>query len=292
MVSIGDRWGLPAFVLFTLTALAGYGIFGIRPDRLPESGAVVAFWSISFRFFAQAHIIVAAIVLGLALALRTGWRWVGAGVAVYLISFFSEFVGTGYGFPFGDYGYTNLLGAKLGGRIPFLIPLSWFLMALPSYAIATFTFPGRGDRVRRIGFAVLLLVVWDLALDPAMSHRPPLYWSWDAPEAFYYGMPWMNLLGWALTGAVIMSTLEGLGVREWSGKLSLAWTAGFYGATLLMPLGMILLQGLWLGVGATVSGLILCVAIHRYGTRGRTAGAGVPTVAEPRRLEPVPVEES
>lgn len=277
-----ERWVLAGFLFFTVTALAGYGLFGLRPHRLPEIGAVISFWSISFRFFAQAHVILGGVVLGVMLVLRTGWRWVGAAAAVYLISFLSEFIGTGYGFPFGEYGYTNLLGAKLGGRIPFVIPLSWFLMAFPSFVLASVTFPGREERLRRASFAVLLLLVWDLALDPAMSWSPPFYWTWGAEGGPYYGMPWMNLFGWALTGAVIMTALERLGALEWSRSLPVGWIAGYYGVTLLMPLGMILLEGLWLAVAVTMAGLLLCFGIHRVMVRSEGL---TPDVLSPPSME-------
>ncbi|HKE57873.1 MAG TPA: carotenoid biosynthesis protein [Pyrinomonadaceae bacterium] len=43
-----------------------------------------------------------------------------------------------------------------------------------------------------------LLVAWDLLLDPAMN-RVTSYWIWGE-QGSYYGMPWTNLLGWAITG--------------------------------------------------------------------------------------------
>lgn len=265
-----DR-GLIALYLFTVVAIAGYGLFGLNPARIPGVQALYRFYSISFNFFAQVHIWLCSAVLGIALVRWIGWRWLPAFAAVYLLSFVSEFVGTGYGIPFGGYSYTELLGPKLGGRVPVVIPLSWFLMALPAYVLAMATFPVPGRALRRIVFASLLLVIWDLALDPAMSYLTP-YWRW-ADTGPYYGMPWLNLLGWYVTGVAIITAIDRLGGASWGGSLPHRWMGLYYLAVLLMPIGMLLVAGLWLGVGVTLAALALAWGIHRWLSLPREAGA-------------------
>lgn len=39
------------------------------------------------------------------------------------------------------------------GKVPVVIPLSWFAMALPSYALAMRALPGAGRTAARIAFA-------------------------------------------------------------------------------------------------------------------------------------------
>jgi uncharacterized membrane protein len=60
-----------------------------------------------------------------------GWRrtLVFFGLACGL-SLASELIGTGTGYPFGNYEYTGGLGYKILGRVPFSIPLSWFYYVL------------------------------------------------------------------------------------------------------------------------------------------------------------------
>ena len=147
-----------------------------------------------------------------------------------------EFVGTGYGIPFGGYEYTHLLGYKLGGRVPAVIPISWFLMALPSWVLAREMFPGKERWAARAVLGAYLLTAWDLALDPAMSFLTP-YWRWEESGPFY-GMPWVNLAGWMGTGVVLMVTMEILGARRWASRLSTPWMTAYYAVVLLMPLGM------------------------------------------------------
>jgi uncharacterized membrane protein len=269
--------GLLVLALFTVAAILGYGVFGRNPNLIPDSDSARRFYGLSFQLFARAHILLAATVLVIPLLQRARLSWVPAFLAVYLVSFLSEFVGTGYGFPFGGYEYTGLLGPKLGGRVPAVIPLSWFLMALPSWAMARAVFSGASQRLGRITLGAYLLTAWDLALDPAMSYLTP-YWVWEDSGPFY-GMPLVNLLGWMGTGMLLMGVMEGLGARRWGGQLPLAWLASYFGVVLLMPLGMIATAGLWGAVLATLLALVLAWGVHSV-LRTRTSSGFDPSFAK------------
>jgi uncharacterized membrane protein len=259
-------WGLWALLLFTLAALVGYAVFGLHPERIPES--LIGFWRISNAFFAQTHILLGTVVLGIALVHWAGVSWLPAFGAVYLISFLAEYFGTGYGIPFGLYEYTSLLGYKIGDRVPWLIPLSWFLMALPAWILARRTFPE--SALPRILFAAVLLTLWDLALDPAMSYQAPYYWVW-ADTGPYYKMPWINLAGWLGTGVLLMAAMESLGVRKWATEIPVRFALAYYGLTLLMPLGLIVVDGLWIAVVATLLAYLAAWLFHRRLHRERPA---------------------
>lgn len=253
--------GLPAWIglgvltVFTLSAIAGYWLFALHPNLIPDSEFARGIYASSFKIFARAQILLAGAVLAVFLFRGAGSRWLPAFVAVGFASFLSEHLGTGYGFPFSGYEYTGLLGYKVGGRVPFVIPISWFLMALPAWVMAHSLFSGKEGRVPRVVLAAYLLTAWDLALDPAMSFLTP-YWVWENTGP-YYGMPWINLAGWMGTGIVLMLLLEILGARDWAARLHLPWLAAYYGIVLLMPVGMLAAAGLWLGIGVTVGALLL-----------------------------------
>ncbi len=266
---------------FTAVAVAGYWLFALHPERLARFPGSLSFYAVSFRFFAQTHILLAAIVLALALFRAAGWQWLTAFAAVYALSFTSEFLSTGYGFPFGDYRYTALLGPKLGGRVPFVIPVSWFLMALPAYGLAAARFRGSRSRLGRVTFAALLLTVWDLALDPAMS-RLTAYWIWEQPGP-YYGMPLVNLAGWYVTSLALMIALEALNTSSWVEGLETRWLAAYYVAVLSMPIGMLAAAGAWIAVLVTAGALGICAVL------AHAAGA---TEASLRRARPSPTEPS
>jgi len=240
---------LAALWTFTACAVAGYGWFGLNPGRLPETGFALRLYNVSFQFFAQLQILLALAVLAWPLLGRIGIRIAAPFAAIYLISFFSEHMGTGYGIPFGGYAYTGLLGARLGPRVPMLIPVSWFLMAVPAWILARHALGRDGGRIARVVVGSAWLVVWDLALDPAMSFLTP-YWRW-LETGPYYGMPWMNLAGWFATGVVLMTVLEWSAPRVGLDRLSFPWMVGYFGAMLLMPIGMLVAAGEWLGVGVT-----------------------------------------
>ncbi len=263
-------WGIALLLGFTITALAGYGVFGLNPERIPPS--LIGFWRISYAFFAQLHIILGAVVLGIALVRWGGMRWVPAFLTVYLISFLSEFFGTGFGIPFGLYEYTSLLGYKIADRVPWVIPLSWFLMAVPAWMLARETFPGAIRWFPRILFAAVLLTLWDLALDPAMSYQAPYYWIWSDTGP-YFKMPWVNLAGWLGTGVLLMGAMELLGIRSWTRTIPPSYALAYYAVTLLMPFGMIVLEGLWIAVLVTLLSYLAAWGFHRTVTRGIARGA-------------------
>jgi putative membrane protein len=285
-----EQWGLWALYLFTAIALTGFTVFGLNPGRLPASEWIVGIYRVSFRMFSQIQIILASVVLGIALVRYVGLRWIPAFLGVMGLSFLAEHVGTGYGIPFSGYGYSGLLGYKVGGRVPWLIPVSWFLMALPSYVIARHFLdsPSLRHRLGRVVAAAMLLVVWDLSLDPAMSYLTT-YWLWDTPGRYYYGMPLVNLAGWLLTGLVIMAFLEAVKTRAWAARLPVKWTALYYAGVTLMPMGMCIAAGLWGVPLATLGGLALTWGVIR------AFGPSVPAVtgaSEQRAGTPDPTTSS
>jgi hypothetical protein len=61
------------------------------------------------------------------------------------------------------------------------------------------------------------------------------------------------------------------------------WLGGYYGITLLMPLGMLVLEGLWLAVGITLLGYASAFGLHFAVVRGREsapASIGMRSVEE------------
>jgi len=245
-LTYGPLWALLAFTVF---AVAGYFVFALHPRNLARFPDLAPLYGVSFRLFAQVHVVLTGLILGYYLVRRVAWRWLGVFGAVYAASLASELIGTTYGLPFGVYRYTDMLGPQWFGRVPYLIPLGWFGMAIPSYVLAYAALPARRHRWLRMGLGAFILATWDLSLDPAMSYLTS-YWTWGE-AGIYYGMPLLNLGGWYLTGLVLMGLLHGGGIDRWVDRLSVRWMGWYYGLTLLMPLGMVLAAGLWGGALAT-----------------------------------------
>jgi uncharacterized membrane protein len=259
-----DRAGLGALYVIAIASVAGFGVFRAWPHLLATIPNAAATYPLAFAFFPRAQIIAAFVVLAMYLANRVGARWVGAFLVVYGISLASELAGTTVGLPFGAYRYTEALGAKWFGHVPLLIPVSWFLMALPSFALAAAADASSshgGSRARRVVIGSLILLAWDLALDPAMS-AATAFWVWGEPGA-YYGMPWLNLFGWFVTGVALMIALVAVGADRWTPRLSAKWLIAFYGANLAVPVGLAAVAGMWLALLATLIALGACWALVR-----------------------------
>lgn len=254
--------GLWALYAFTIVSLAGYATFGRHPELLARvSPSSIEFYAISFRFFAIGHVFLAGLVMAAFLFRNARWRWIPSFLLLYGISLGSELLGTSFGIPFGAYSYSDVLAPMWLDRVPVGIPLSWFYMAIPAYSLALHALPSTTRAKSQVAFASLILLAWDLALDPAMSGATR-YWEWGESGP-YYGMPLLNLFGWYVTGIALMTALALLRSDRWVRALSVRWLSWFYGANLLLPIGMTVAAGMWGAVIAT----LLVLALTWVGAR-------------------------
>lgn len=219
-VAWGAFLGHGALIAFStaamLTVLAGQA----GPWLNSEPAATVM--RISFRFAGPTYVVLGMVA---ALAFLAGGigivRAIAVAGAAIVLSLGAELVGTATGLPFGDYSYSAMLGYRVLGRVPFPIPLSWFYMLVGALAIVarlSRTPAGRASPWRWALGASLLLLAWDVAMDPAMVNTG--HWSWGPGAMFheaglpawvvalftrdvFYGMPLGNWLGWFVTAAVV-----------------------------------------------------------------------------------------
>lgn len=257
-----ERGLLWVLVAFTVAAVGGFWVFGVHPERIAANALAARVYGAAFVVFARGQVLLAAAALITVLVRRTRGAWIPSFVAIYLLSLSSELAGTTVGLPFGPYHYTDGLGPKWFDHVPLLIPLSWFLMAVPSFAIAR-RLAGQSSAIARILIGSFVLLSWDLALDPAMSHATK-YWVWgDGATGPYYGMPWLNLFGWYVTGVALMIVLEWRRADVWLDTIPMEWLAGFYAANLALSLGICAAAGLSVAVGASLVPILACVLALR-----------------------------
>lgn len=249
-------WLLKGSALVALTSVFGYKFFTLNPEFLSKFDWALKLYPYAYKVSAQAQIFLGFLATILLLVGQAKGRWIGTFLAIYGLSFLSEFSGTSWGLPFGHYEYTDLLGFKIMDKVPWLIPTSWFFMGLASYRLALFMMgPAALSRLfsaflMRSLLATTILVLWDVTLDPAMSHTTP-FWVWEQPGS-YYGMPAVNILGWALTGLLIMLVIEFAFGASAMQRLSLPFFAALYATNLILPLGLLAVVGAWPPIFMTV----------------------------------------
>ncbi|MBE9192266.1 carotenoid biosynthesis protein [Gloeocapsopsis crepidinum LEGE 06123] len=211
---IAERYCLIGHILAKTFGLAGLILVVPHADAilhlLPE-GSTLFQWSVEKSMAGGG---VTDILLGLVAVSIFAYRTVGVRLTLafmlpaIFISLASELLGTGTGFPFGDYSYLSGLGYKIAGLVPFTIPLSWFYMGFSSYLIANVALnTAKSSWLRQLGAVLLgamLFTAWDFALEPAMSQTTFPFWYWAEPGAFF-GTPYRNYLGWYGTSALFMS---------------------------------------------------------------------------------------
>lgn len=209
---------LLAHVFLSLFGLVGIAIMAPHPEIWSDWGLLASLFPLAvaqggnFQIFLGA---AAVFAFGTVLAGRRA-MFIFFTVSVALSLLF-EFTGTSFGWPFGNYEYTEMFGFKILGKVPPVIPLSWFSMGFASFAVAT-ELVRRWCGFNRLWPSILLgsamLVAWDMVLDPAMSHPSLLlqYWVWEDVGP-YLGIPIVNFLGWMATGVIFMAVASHLDKR-------------------------------------------------------------------------------
>jgi uncharacterized membrane protein len=163
---------------------------------------------------------------------------------VFVISLLFESVGVATGWVYGPYHYTEKLGPKFLGLVPWLIPVAWFMMSYPSFVIADRLIPGNWKRWQRIlavaAVGGIVMTAWDVVMDPVMVFNG--HWVWDVNGA-YHGIPLQNFWGWWLTvftTYALYMLISGKGFRGSRGSSDRLAAASYLITTLGMVLGSLL----------------------------------------------------
>jgi putative membrane protein len=198
----------------------------------------------------------------------------------FTLSLSAELTGTATGFPFGAYAYTDQLGYKIAGLVPFNIPTSWFYMLVASLAICGRVLPARDDGRSKWWWALvggLVLTAWDVSMDPAMVKTT--HWLWRVPDLsstsalsqfigtpVYFGMPLTNWLGWLLTGVLVARVMLALvPPTTWARELSPSrLPLALYAVNGLLPLAICFAQDMVLAgvLGTIAMGVPLVAALR------------------------------
>ncbi|WP_412026946.1 carotenoid biosynthesis protein [Deinococcus yunweiensis] len=120
-----------------------------------------------------------------------------------------EVLGSRTGIPFGDYSYAGAPAPTLLG-VPLIVPLGWFALTLTATCLS-------GGRPWLAG---LLMMLWDVGLEPLMTAQG--YWTWSDLLGLWAGAPLENFVGWWGVGTFLAWLFTGLAPRLF-GLKSLEW---------------------------------------------------------------------
>lgn len=209
-----------ALIAFSTIALTTF-LKGPPPPWLAEEPNATIL-RLGWKFSGPTYVVLGAIAALLHVAGLITWRrafpmfLVISGVALG-----SELLGTSTQLPFGEYSYTTILGYRILDLVPFPIPISWYYMIVGCLAIVGRLMTARDDNATKWKWSLvagLVLVAWDVSMDPAMVKT--MHWIWGDGDLFtrlglpapiiafftkdiFYGMPLSNWFGWYLTGVII-----------------------------------------------------------------------------------------
>ena len=208
--------GHAALSIFSAYAFSTF-LTGAPPAWLqtPTNQAVLR---VAWAFGPATTVVLGALAGLLHAAGKLGGRRALAVFAVaFTISLGAELLGTSTGYPFGNYSYTQQLGYRVLGLVPFNIPTSWYFMLYCPLAICGRLLTPADDARSKWKWAVaagFVLTAWDVSMDPAMVKTTHWLWHLQDPATqstverlvlgdIFYGMPLSNWLGWLLTGTIV-----------------------------------------------------------------------------------------
>ncbi|MEI6309428.1 MAG: carotenoid biosynthesis protein [bacterium] len=141
-------------------------------------------------------------------------------VLTLFLTFLAEWLGSRFGLLFGQYHYTGALGPQVLG-VPLVIPLAWLTMLYPSWLLARMLIGPKRESlwhsIFRASLGGVLMVGWDLVLDPALSTASG-FWVWESGGG-YGGVPLTNFFSWWAVSFLVLLLFELL--SRASPKLSL-----------------------------------------------------------------------
>jgi uncharacterized membrane protein len=137
------------------------------------------------------------------------WRTVAAAGITIFICWLAEGLGVHYGYVFGHYHYTDLLGVQIWA-VPIVVCFAWEPILYSAYYLTDFLLPMKLKESSSLIHKVLASLIaatiggmavtaWDLMIDPYMVQRG--CWVWEQGGAYMQGIvanggPMSNYFGW------------------------------------------------------------------------------------------------
>lgn len=106
------------------------------------------------------------------------------------------------GIPYGNFSYSEMLGFRLFGLVPWSVAFAWTPLILAAYTI---TRKSVSNIWLRFFSIPIVLVVFDLVLDPGAVYLG--FWKYKE-TGFFYGVPLTNFAGWIISGIIGAGIIE------------------------------------------------------------------------------------
>ena len=127
-----------------------------------------------------------------------------------VFGWFAEQMGSSRGWFFGEYTYTDVLGARLGD-VPMVIPLMWFSLTYAGYVIANLIVwrspvdgsPLWSDALLLSLLAALLVTAFDLGADPYLVYTLKA-WIMTKKDGWWFGETLQGFVGWVTVAFIII----------------------------------------------------------------------------------------
>lgn len=127
-----------------------------------------------------------------------------------VVGWAAEQLGSSYGWFFGEYTYTDVLGPTVGD-VPVVIPLMWFALTYIAYVIANLiVWQSPSDGVAPLGqdlamslLGAAIVTAYDLGADPYMVFVLKA-WIMKKTDGWWFGETVQGFVGWMLVSFVIL----------------------------------------------------------------------------------------
>jgi uncharacterized membrane protein len=257
-----------ALVLFATAAMVTI-LAGEFPVWM-QGDSTAAVYHFGWKWSGQLYIVLGTLAALVYTGPRFGWaRAVLLVASASGVALLSELGGTNVGLPFGPYRYTEMLGYRIAGDVPYAIPISWYYMLVCCLAFCARLLASDSSRATRWRWAFVagaFLTAWDVAMEVQMTNVQPAHWVWELDRLpswvpawlggeLFYGMPLSNWIGWYVTGVVVSRLmLEIVPPAQWRATMIAgALPVLLYATNGVMPLATTARHGLW---GATLLGAL------------------------------------
>ncbi|HEX6279356.1 MAG TPA: isopentenyl-diphosphate Delta-isomerase [Pyrinomonadaceae bacterium] len=171
--------------------------------------AIGAFFMVNVELPPWSHYLSAFNVLLFALpsfwAVRRWLGWRDGAILVAVLGTYALLIEASAiltGFPYGHFGYSDLLGYRILGLVPWTVAFAWTPLILGAHAVAA-TFAE--NIPLRVIATTLIVTLFDVVLDPGAILLG--FWQYDG-GGWFYGVPLSNFAGWLASGFIGASIIE------------------------------------------------------------------------------------